>query len=153
MPFSHVMTLHNVSVFPHWNWRIEVQKQKQNLEKHIEFSTIMLVIIYENDYLHFMFSFTNKKVTDVWNSEMDSMKKISRVADFLFLQQETADVLLLGVRIRHFMTPTVLPHRIPYSSIFLIWASSSSRIHVQYSLVNHSIKKWGFINLERWTIT
>ena len=34
-----------------------------------------------------------KKVTDVWNSEVDSMKKISKMADF----QGTAiaDVLLL----------------------------------------------------------
>ena len=29
-----------------------------------------------------MFSFTNKKVTDIWNSEVDLMKKISKMADF-----------------------------------------------------------------------
>ena len=38
-----------------------------------------------------MFSFTNKKkVTGVWNSEVDSVKKISKMADF-----QVADVLLL----------------------------------------------------------
>ena len=35
-----------------------------------------------------MFSFTNKKVTDVWNSEVDSMKKISKMADFNFFSME-----------------------------------------------------------------
>ena len=40
-----------------------------------------------------MCSFNNKKVTDGWNSEVDSMEKISKLADF----QGTAidDVLLL----------------------------------------------------------
>ena len=31
-----------------------------------------------------MFSFTYKKITDVWKSEEDSMKKISKMADFNF---------------------------------------------------------------------
>ena len=39
-----------------------------------------------------MFLFTNKKVTDIWNSEVDSMKEISKMADF---QETVADVLLL----------------------------------------------------------
>ena len=39
-----------------------------------------------------MFSFTNKKVTDIRNSEEESMKKISKMADF---QGTGADVLLL----------------------------------------------------------
>ena len=41
-----------------------------------------------------MFSFTNKKVTDVWNFELDSMKKISKMADFQGTAR-LADVLLL----------------------------------------------------------
>ena len=39
-----------------------------------------------------MYSFTNLKATDVWNSEVDSMKKISKMADF---QGQLADVVLL----------------------------------------------------------
>ena len=44
-----------------------------------------------------MFSFTNKikKVTEFSNSEVDSMKKIFKMGDFIFFQQGTADVLLL----------------------------------------------------------
>ena len=42
-----------------------------------------------------MFSFANKKVTDLLNSEVDSMK-ISKMADFHFFSREQlADVLLL----------------------------------------------------------
>ena len=44
-----------------------------------------------------MFSFTNKKkVTEVWNSEMDSIKKISKWwTSFFFNRELLADVLLL----------------------------------------------------------
>ena len=42
-----------------------------------------------------MFSLTNKKVTDIWNSEVNSMKKISKMEDFNFFQQRIDDVLLL----------------------------------------------------------
>ena len=45
-----------------------------------------------------MFSFTNKKVTDVGNSEVDSMEKISKMAP-LFLQQGIANVLLLRLEL------------------------------------------------------
>ena len=38
-----------------------------------------------------------KKKLDFWNSEVDPMKKISKMADFNFFQQGTADVLLLGL--------------------------------------------------------
>ena len=52
-----------------------------------------------------MFSFTNKKVTDVWNSEVDSMNNISKMADF----QGTASwCIATRDRIRHVMIPLVL---------------------------------------------
>ena len=35
-----------------------------------------------------MFSFTNKIVTDILNSEADSVKKISKMADFHFFSRE-----------------------------------------------------------------
>ena len=38
-----------------------------------------------------MFLFTNKKVTNIWNSEVESMKKISKIAS----REQLADVLLL----------------------------------------------------------
>ena len=51
-----------------------------------------------------------KKVIDVWNSEVDSMKKISKMVDF----QGTASwCITTRVRIRHVMIPLVLPHRTP----------------------------------------
>ena len=46
-----------------------------------------------------MFSFSYKKVTDVRNSEVDSMKKVSNMADFHFLQQGTVDVLLHRIKL------------------------------------------------------
>ena len=47
-----------------------------------------------------MFSFINKKVTHVWNSEVDSMKKISKMADFhFFIREQLAYVLLLVLRL------------------------------------------------------
>ena len=46
-----------------------------------------------------MFWFTNKKVTDVGNSEVDSMKKISKMADVHFFQRGTANVLLLRLEL------------------------------------------------------
>ena len=52
-----------------------------------------------------MFSFTNRKVTDIWNSEVDSMKKIIKVADF---QGTLADVLLLVLEL-----DMLWSHRIP----------------------------------------
>ena len=51
---------------------------------------------------HTLFLFTNKKVTDVWNSEVDSIKKISKMADF----QGTASwCSTTRVRIRHGYDP------------------------------------------------
>ena len=41
-----------------------------------------------------MFSFTNKKVTEVWNSKVDSIKKSSKMADF-----QGTDVLLLVLKL------------------------------------------------------
>ena len=61
-----------------------------------------------------MFSFTNKKVTDLWNSEVDSTMKISKMADFQFFQREQlADVLLLMLELDMAWSRYNLPHRIP----------------------------------------
>ena len=43
-----------------------------------------------------MFLFIYKKVTDIWNSEVDSRNRIFKMAVAQFFQQGTADVLLLG---------------------------------------------------------
>ena len=54
-----------------------------------------------------MFSFTNKNVTDIWNSEVDWMIKIFKTADF----QETASWSInTRARIRHVVIPLVLQH-------------------------------------------
>ena len=36
-----------------------------------------------------------EKVTDVWNSEVDSIEKISKMAAFIFFSREQLSVLLL----------------------------------------------------------
>ena len=61
------------------------------------------------------------------------MKKISKVAEFYFFSRgQLADVLLLVLELDMSWS-----RHIVYRSIFLILASSSSRIHVIYSLLNH----------------
>ena len=52
----------------------------------------------ENKYPHFMFTFTYKKVTDVWNSEVDYRVKIFKMAVYKLFHHGTAYVLhLLGL--------------------------------------------------------
>ena len=66
-----------------------------------------------------MFSFTNKKDTDACNSEVDSMKKDSKMADFHFFNREQlADVLLLVLELD--MSCSSYFCHIAYRSIFLI---------------------------------
>ena len=76
-----------------------------------------------------MFSLTNKTVTDVWNSEVDSIKKISIMADF----QGTASwCITTRVRIRHVMIPLVLPHRIPLYFLDLSMQFKHNTCNIQF---------------------
>ena len=59
-----------------------------------------------------MFSFTNKKVTDIWNSEVDTMKKISKMADF---QGTASGCITTRVRIRHGYDPALHTVVFPWS--------------------------------------
>ena len=76
-----------------------------------------------------MFSFTNKKVTDVWNSEVDSMKKISKMAD---LQVKASWCITTRVRIRQVMSPLVLPHRLPLYFLDLSKQFKQNTCNIQF---------------------